>query len=74
MNRKTFTLAVIFLIVTLVWLGLIVFWLLTRRGSVHVFDLVVALLFVLAALGMVYNESNKKKRRHLAEINKYKIP
>ena len=62
MNKKTFTVAVIFLIVTLVWLG------------VNIFYLVVAVLFVLAGVGMVYNECHKRKRKHLDEVNKYKIP
>ena len=45
MNKKTFTLAVIFLICALGWLG-----------------------------ANVYNEFNKKKCRHLDEVNKHKIP
>ena len=61
MNKKTFTVAVIFLIVTLVWLGVNIFWAL-------------AVLFVLAGVGMVYNECHKRKRKHLDEVNKYKIP
>lgn len=74
MNKKTFTLAVIFLCVTLVWLGVTIYWAFRNRDCVCVFDVVIAVLFVLAAAGMVYNERNKKKRRHLEEINKYKIP
>mgnify|MGYP000865411818 CR=1 FL=1 len=31
-------------------------------------------LFVAAGVGMVYNEFNKKKCRHLDEVNKHKIP
>ena len=38
MNKKTFTVAVIFMV------------------------------------GMVYNECHKRKRKHLDEVNKYKIP
>ena len=72
MNKKTFTLAVIFLVVTLGWLGVNIYWALTRQNNL--FDLVVALLFVAAGVGMVYNEVNKKKRKHLDEVNKYKIP
>lgn len=74
MNRKTFTLAVIFLVVTILWLGILLYWMLTHRGSVHIFDLFVSVIFVLAGLGMVYNEAKKKKRRHLEEVKKYKIP
>lgn len=42
--------------------------------DVNVFDLVVGVLFVAAGVGMVYNEFNKKKCRHLDEVNKHKIP
>ena len=71
MNKKTFTVAVIFLIVTLVWLGVNIFWALSNSNCI--FDLVVAVLFVLAGVGMVYNECHKRKRKHLDEVNKYKI-
>ena len=74
MNKKTFTLAVIFLICALGWLGANVYWRGTRSHCVNVFDLVVGVLFVAAGVGMVYNEFNKKKCRHLDEVNKHKIP
>lgn len=67
MNKKTFTLAVIFLICALGWLGANVYWRVTRSNCVNVFDLVVGVLFVAAGVGMVYNEFNKKKCRHLDE-------
>ena len=41
MNKKTFTLAVIFLICALGWLGANVYWRVTRSNCVNVFDLVV---------------------------------
>lgn len=72
MNKKTFTVALLFLIATLVWLGVNIYWTFSGRG--RVFDLVVAVLFVLAGLGMVYNESNKRKCRHIDEVNKHQIP
>lgn len=74
MNRKTFCVAVIFLCLTLVWFGLNVYWLITHAKSVHLFDLLVGLLFVAAGAGMVYHEFNKKKRRHLADVDKSHIP
>lgn len=49
MNKKTFTVAVIFMIVTLVWLGVNIFWALSNSNCI--FDLVVAVLFVLAGVG-----------------------
>lgn len=72
MNKKTFTLALIFLVVTLVWLGVNIYWAFGRQNNM--FDMVVALLFVAAGVGMVYNEFHKKKCKHLDEVNKYKIP
>lgn len=74
MNKKTLTLAVIFLVVTIVWLGIVLYWLLAHRGSVHLFDVFVSVIFVLAGVGMVCNEAKKKKRRHLEEVNRFKIP
>ena len=72
MNKKTFTVAVIFLIVTLVWLGVNIFWALSNSNCI--FDLVVAVLFVLAGDGMVYNECHKRKCRHRDEVNRHQIP
>lgn len=74
MNKKTFTLAVIFLVLTLVWLGLNVYWKFTHSNCVHVIDFIIGIMFVAAAAGMVYNEFHKKKRRHLDEVDKHKIP
>lgn len=74
MNKKTFTLALAFLILTLVWLGTNIYWRVTHANCVHVFDFIVGVLYVAAAVGMVYNEYHKKKRKHLDEVDKYKIP
>lgn len=74
MNKKTFTLAVIFLVLTLIWLGTNIYWRVTLSNCVNAFDLVVGVLFVAAGIGMVYNEFHKKKCKHLDEVNKYKIP
>lgn len=74
MNKKTFTLAVIFLICALGWLGVNVYWRVTHSNCVNVFDLVVGVLFVAAGIGMVYNEMKKKRCRHLDEVNRHQIP
>jgi len=75
MNKKTFSVAVSFLILTLVWLGLNAWWLfVSRRPCTTGFDLVVAVLFVGAGAMMVWNESKKKRRRHLADADKRRIP
>lgn len=72
MNKKTFTLAMFFLVVTLGWLGVNIYgaWI----GRSCAMDLIIAVLFCIAAAGMVHNEFNKKKRKHLSEVNKNKIP
>lgn len=72
MNKKTFSVAALFLCATLVWLGVNIFWAMSGRSSV--FDLAIAVLFVVAGVGMVYNECKKKRCKHLTEVNKNKIP
>lgn len=59
---------------TLVWLGLNVYWKVTHSNCVHVIDFIIGIMFVAAAAGMVYNEFHKKKRRHLDEVDKHQIP
>lgn len=72
MNKKTFTLAVLFLLATLAWLGVNLYWDFT--GCSSIFSTVVAAGFVVFAGLMVYNECHKKKCKHLDEVNKHKIP
>lgn len=74
MNKKTFALAVAFLVVTLVWMGHNLWGYILRTHCVTLFDLLVAVLFVAAACGMVRNEYRKKRRRHLADVDKNRIP
>lgn len=74
MNKKTFTVALIFLVLAISWFGATIYWAVTRANCVNAFDLVVGVVFVAAGAAMVYNEFNKKKRKHLEEVNRYKIP
>lgn len=74
MNKKTFTIAVLFLVATLVWLGVNIYWAVTRTNCVNAFDLIIGVVFVAAGAVMVYNEWKKKKCRHLEEVNKHQIP
>lgn len=74
MNKKTFTVAVLFLLATLVWLGVNVYWVATHKHCVSAFDLVIGVVFVAAGVVMVYNEVKKKRCRHLEEVNKHQIP
>lgn len=68
MNKKTFVVAVVFLCATLGWFVSLL-WL---NGSV--FDIVISLLFILASAGMVYSEYGKKKRVHISDVKRNKIP
>ena len=72
MNKKTFTLAVLFFCVTLVWFGVNVYWDCVRR--VDVYNTLLSLLFVVFGAAMVWNEAKKKRRRHVAAADKYRIP
>lgn len=72
MNKKAFCVAMLFLCATVVWLGVNIYWML--RGMNSAFDLVIAVVCVVAGIVMVYNEYHKKKRRHLAEANRNRIP
>lgn len=74
MNKKTFTLALLFFCATLVWLGISIRWAFTCSHCVTWFDLLIALLFALAGGGMTIHEFRKKKRKHLEEVNRNKIP
>lgn len=74
MNKKTFTLALLFFCATLVWLGVNIRWFFTCRSCVSWFDLLVALLFVTAGAGMTVHEFRKKKRRHIQDVNRHQIP
>lgn len=72
MNKKTFTVAVLFLLATLTWLGVNIYWDFT--GKVSIYTTVLAFFLVIFAASMVYNECKKKKCKHLDEVNKHKIP
>ena len=51
MNKKTFTLAIVFLVLTLVWLGTNIYWRVPHSNCVNTFDFIVGILFVAAAAG-----------------------
>lgn len=72
MNKKTFTLALLFFCATLVWLGFIIYWDIVDRVSIY--NTFVALLFVVFSGAMVWNEWHKKRRRHIEEVNRNQIP
>lgn len=74
MNKKTFTLALIFLVTTLIWFGLNLYGAVSHTKCVCKFDLLIGFLFVVAAAGIVHHEFNKKRRKHLADVDKRRIP
>ena len=71
MNKKTFTLAVIFLCVSVALLVAEIFWF---YRNCTVYDWIISVFLVVAGAWMVWNELHKKKRRHLADVNKNEIP
>ena len=72
MNKKTFTLALLFLCLTLVWFGINVYWDITRH--LDVYNTLLSLLFVIFGAAMTWNEAKKKKLRHIEEVDRTKIP
>lgn len=72
MNKKTFALALLFLLATLCWLCVNIYWDLT--GQRDLFATFIALIFVALAGAMTFHEFRKKKRRHLDEVNRNQIP
>ena len=71
-NKKTVTLALRCRGLTLVWFGVNVYWDITRQ--LDVYKTVWSLLFVVFGAAMTWNEAKKKKRRHVEEVDKTKIP
>ena len=68
MNKKTFTVALIFLCATLVWLAVNLVWFMQDGNWSEIF---VPVLLVAAGVYMVYSEYHKRKRRHVEEVKKY---
>ena len=68
MNKKTFTLAVLFFCVTLVWFGVNVYWDCVRR--VDVYNTLLSLLFVVFGAAMVERseEETAQTRRRGGQI------
>lgn len=71
MNKKTLTLAVIFLCVAVALLVVNYFWF---REKCTGYDWGISIFLVIAGVWMVWNELHKKKRKHLADVNKHEIP
>ena len=74
MNKKTFAWAVLFQLLTLVWLGYALFELVGCCCAGHIWNVFVALVAAGAAGCIVYNEFGKKRRVHLEDVNPHKIP
>jgi hypothetical protein len=70
MNKKTFSVAMIFLIVTVLYLG---FELFSHFyfGHPNGRGLVLPILFVVAAAVMAWREFHRKKRKHVEDVKKY---
>ncbi len=69
MNKKTFSVALLFLVVTLLWLGFEIYWFCTNHLPKK--ELAMPVLFVIAALVMVWREFRRKKRKHVEDVKRY---
>ena len=67
-NKKTATVALIFMLATIMWLTINVVWCLHDR---HYANLIIPVLFVVAGVAMFYNEFHKKPRKHVEDVKKY---
>lgn len=72
MNRKAFAVAVIFFCVSLAWFVINIVWAFGHRNTLV--DVLISVFFLCAGIGMIYNEWHKKKRKHLSDVNKNRIP
>ena len=63
-NKKTATVALIFMLATIMWLTINVVWCL-HDG--HYANLIIPVLFVVAGVAMFYNEFHKKPRKHVED-------
>ena len=64
-NKKTATVALIFMLATIMWLTINVVWCL-HDG--HYANLIIPVLFVVAGVAMFYNEFHKKPRKHVEDV------
>lgn len=71
MNKKTFTLAVIFLCVAIGLLVANIFWF---CDTCTTWDWTISVFLVIAGVLMVWNEKHKKRRLHRADVDKNQIP
>lgn len=67
MNKKSFCVAVLFLLLTLGLLAFAIYCSVMHVTHITLFDYLLAVLFVAAGFGMVYNEYKKKRRRHIED-------
>lgn len=69
MNKKTFALALIFFVVTVLYLGFELYWFFTSHLPKK--ELALPVLFVIAASVMVWREFRRKKRKHVEDVKRY---
>ncbi len=69
MNKKTFAVALLFWIVTLLWLAFELYWFFTNHLPKK--ELALPVLFVIASSVMVWREYHRKKRKHVEDVKRY---
>lgn len=69
MNKKTFTVALVFLFFTVVWLTVNLVW--YFGGHLCARELFFPALFVVAGALMTWREFHRKKRKHVEDVKRY---
>lgn len=67
-NKKTATVALVFMLATIMWLVINIVWVL-HDGCVR--ELILPVFFMLAGIWMFHREFHKKKRKHVEDVKKY---
>ena len=69
MNKKTFTVALLFLFVTIAWWTVNIIWFI--HGTTQWFRLIMPTVFVACASIMTWREFKQKKRKHVEDVKHY---
>lgn len=69
MNKKTFTVALLFLFFAIVWLVVNLVWYFSGVQCAR--ELFLPMVFVVAGGFMTWREYHRKKRRHVEDVKRY---
>lgn len=77
MNKKTFVYSLVWFVIAVTWLVFLVVEAIERNACFSMrlfFHLFLAIVLVLSGGASVVNEFKKKRRRHIEDVHKNKIP